>query len=327
MNQDDIIVSLSYFLFENFKDEMVASASSARRRDGEKRPFFRIENAKHQVMQTGLKGFIDQHIWYVWYYGLDEGDSRKIVDRISQIVNTQRKIQGYLVNHKYQSPSIESRHNDLGMLSEGDRVRVSAIAKVIADDRGTVASDEAEVTVGSGDNSVRLYLPKNPTMKTIFDWYDIYAAVGDGVLKKQNTQPIRHYDGSYTSKYQNMVLDLHEVTTTGDDIPENDNEVVNAELRKTDLTPFFKLYVMDSKIELMQHEKDNDLWDARVELMTHSRGELVYSSPPVTIKNFAVRGFVDTYLFMNLDRDANGVTVTYETRGVHNPKIPILGRL
>lgn len=327
MNQNDIIISLSSFLYDNFyavnpassrKGKQESKSSSSRRMDGEDRPFFRLVNAKHQAQQMGAKGFIDQHIWHIWYYGENEDISRWTADKITQIVNTNKMIQGYLFNHQFSKCAVTGINISGGQMVPGDVVKVSVVANVIEGARGTIASEPVEYEIPEGDNAISIILPKNPTMKTNFRYYDIYAGVDDDDLTLQNTNPIYH--GGYSKRYNKLELTLSNVSNTVDVVPDNDMEP--KDLIRADLIPFYKIYVMESRVELMQQDNDNKLWDTKIELMTHSRGALLPDTPYGYIKNVIVRGFTDGDKFINTDFDEDGDIVTYLDRGVIDPIVP-----
>ena len=334
MNQNDIMTSLSYFLFQHFyadrnnvqsqmRGKQPSQSSTGRRMDSEKRPFFRIENAKHQTQQMGAKGFIDQHIWNIWYYGDNELISRWTADRITEIVNTDRKIQGYLLNHQFQKPTIVGIEHDDGQLYDGiGYIYVSVVAKAgDSESLGTIASEPVRIYPENNETAIRIYLPKEPTMKTNFDWYDIYAGIDSDTLTLQNESPIRHYNGKYIEKYENMVIDLLDVYDRGLGVLPN-NEHERADVSVNALTPFYKIYVMESRVEHLQHEKDSTLWDTKIQLITYSRGSVLPTSPAPPIKNYAVRGFVNDDIFMNTDKEEDGSIILYADRAVTMPILP-----
>ena len=303
MYQNDIITSLSYFLMKNVDD---AKSTSERREDGDKRPYFRIENAKHQTVQMGSKGFLDNHAWYIWYFGKGEESSRNIADFISKKANTDRKIQGYLFNFVFPEGEYLSKEDFTYKDSNNNDVDASIdVAELFVSITGlveTVDSDGSILNVESlpspiksidmtGANALRIYFPKIPMFRTGFDYYNIYAGTDEDNLILQNSDPITHsIEGGIINRYATKRVDLVSLITAGSNPPE---ELGIDEIAVNRLIPFYQIYVMETRVEHMEDEAKNGLWDSKIELITHTRGELANSKPYPAIDKVDIRGFVD----------------------------------
>ena len=343
MNQNDIIISLFYFIHKNFSEDGNVYSTSSRRMDKDERPFFRIQNAQHQTQQMGSAGFIDQHIWNIWYYGKDQNNSRYTSDLISQKLNNDRMIQGYLFNYEMPEPGLIPQSNFSYTDSDDEEqdgainvsnlcVSVTGIVEGVSDEDGSIVYHESlpsepKMVNMENANSLSVYFPNVPYSKTHFDYYNVYAGTEEDHLVLQNNSPIRHSVDSNGKIDRRKIknINLAGLQTSGNNPPEK-STLSNLDVDK--LLPFYQIYVQDTKVELMENDIKNDLWDTKIELTTYTRGLLFNPAVVVPINNLIVRAFSDGQLFYNDDAiyDDDGEWVrpkTYEDHGVSNPKVPI----
>lgn len=262
MNQLDVIISLSYYLYDKFKDrdgKTNLSITYSRMRE-EKRPFFYIGNLNDMAVQQGASGFMKYQNWTIYYCGNSNADVRLTSDEIIQDFNTDRKLQGYMYNYIFPQPIVTQKETDDGALSSGTiYLAVTGIKYANDGARESLPCKTLEIPLNSDNNTLVILLPKIPNMRTNFDGYNIYAGSDENSLTLQNSDILLHTGSRYDAK----TTELLELTTTGSN-PPTSRDINN--VRKLHLVPFTQLYISSTNAKYIEDPVQDDLWDAQLDV-------------------------------------------------------------
>ena len=192
MRQSDIIASIDRYLHKMYVDipiyssrklESVSSDKSLRQRSDS---YFGIGLFDRTNIILGLGGFIDNDKWAIIYCGNDEDDVRDTIDNITNKLNLNNNMTGYLYNYFFRQlylVLIEDISKDSITPGQYD-IAFTATKTIDSTFYETKISKLIRVNIPI-NTYIKIQFPKLPVYKTTFMGYNVYGklASSDDWLK------------------------------------------------------------------------------------------------------------------------------------------------
>ena len=182
MRQSDVIASIDKYLHDRYIDipiyssrklENIRSDKGLRQRSDS---YFGIGLINRTNIILGPGGFLDSDRWVIIYCGKDEDDVRDTIDNVTNQLNFDNNITGYLYNYSFKQPYvalIEDASKDSITPSDYD-VAFTATKTIDSTFYETKISKSVRVNIPI-NTYIKIQFPKLPVYKTTFAGYNVYG--------------------------------------------------------------------------------------------------------------------------------------------------------